>query len=331
MSSILDKISQANNLWVNKYKPKILDDLLLHPVTKSKLNNLVKTPSNSIFIGSSGSGKTVTAHILAKNIIPSEYSSKIFLNLNASDDRGLNLINNVIIPFIKKKFDYYPYKLILINEANTITPKAQNQLANLMDSHKNCKFIFVSSELNDISDTIQSRCSILYFPLLTYKEIKNKLEDINKKEKINLSDDCLDTLVTITQRDLRQAINFFQVVSYVKDKPITSEIIYQLFDKPNIVMIKNILIYLKYKNKKEVLKIINRVKNKGYSPNDILLAILNYIIGLKENEFDEILTKDYLIHVFKITSDYYVRINQGIETWIQVYGCLSKILLEDYP
>ena len=96
-------------------------------------------------------------------------------------------------------------------------------------------------------------------------------------------------------------------------------------------MIKNMLINLKIKNKDKVLQIINNFKSKGYTPNDVLLAILNYIIGFKNTEFDEILSKDYLVAVYKITSDYYIRINQGVETWIQVYGCLSKLFLENFP
>ncbi|ADO67495.1 putative replication factor C subunit [Cafeteria roenbergensis virus] len=327
---LLDKVSKKNNLWSLKYRPNTFDDLILHPLTNKKLLHLVKEPSNSIFVGNSGSGKNITAQILAKYIIPEKYSSKILLNLNASDDRGLNLINNVIIPFVKKISSDYPYKLILITEANTITPKAQTQLANLMDNHSNCKFIFVASELNDISDTIQSRCSILYFPLLSSDQVKKKLLNINIKEKINLSDECIESLINITQRDLRQAINFLQVVNFVDSKKITPDIIYQLFDKPNIVMIKNLLINIKLKNKSFVLEMVNKFRDKGYSPNDVLLAILNYIIGLKNNEFTNILTKEYLIQVYKITSEYYIKINQGVETWIQVYGCLSKLLLNNF-
>lgn len=330
-TELLDNISKKNNLWNFKYRPKTFDDLILHPITKKKLSNLAREPTNSIFIGNSGSGKNITAKILAKNIIPEEYNSKIILNLNASDDRGLNLINNVITPFVKKQFKDYPYKLILINEANTITPKAQNQLVNLIDSYKNCKFIFIASKLSDISDNIQSRCSILYFPLLSSEQVRKKLIEIKILEKINLSDECIDSLINITQRDLRQAINFLQVVSFLDSKEINSNIIYQLFDKPNVIMIKNMLINLKIKNKDKVLQIINNFKSKGYTPNDVLLAILNYIIGFKNTEFDEILSKDYLVAVYKITSDYYIRINQGVETWIQVYGCLSKLFLENFP
>lgn len=325
-NSILEKISQSE-LWISKYSPNSLEDLVLNHITRKKLQNIIKNPINSIFIGRSGSGKTITAKIISKLIIPKKYFTNIFLNLNASDDRGLNLINNIIIPFVKKKFDDFPYKIIIINEANSITPKAQTQISYLMETYPSCKFIFVSSELNDILDTIQSRCSILFFPLLSSNIVKEKLENINKKENIKLSDECLNTIITITQRDLRQAINFLQVISFLNKNTITSDLIYKLFDKPNIVMIKNILINLKNKNKINTLQIIDTVMNKGYSPNDILLAILNYILEYKETDFDEILTKEFLITVYRITSKYYIRINQGTETWIQVYGCLSEILL----
>lgn len=325
-NTILNKIINTE-LWISKYSPNSLDELILHTITKKKLCNIIKNPINSIFIGNSGSGKTIVAKIISKLIIPKEYAKDIFLNLNASDDRGLNLINNIVIPFVKKKFTKFPYKIIIINEANSITPKAQTQISFLMETYSNCKFIFVSSELNNISDTIQSRCSILFFPLLSSNIVKDRLNDINIKENIKLSDECLNTIITITQRDLRQAINFLQVISFLKKNIITPDLIYQLFDKPNIIMIKNILLNLKNKNKKDTLNIINKVKDKGYSPNDILLAILNYILDFKETDFDDILTKDFLIKTYRITSKYYIRINQGTETWIQVYGCLSEIFL----
>lgn len=324
-NKLLDKIIQTK-LWTDKYAPNKLSDLILHSVTKKKILDLKRNPSNCIFIGGSGCGKTKTAIILAKNIIPEEYSKSIFLNLNALDDRGLNLINNVLNPFIKKKFEKFPIKLIIINEANTITPKAQNQIAYLMEQYSNCKFIFIASELNNIFDTIQSRCSILYFPQLLNQQIEDKLKYINQEEELNLSDKCLKTIVDITQRDLRQAINFLQVVSFIKNKNITPEIIYQLFDKPNIEVTKNILTNLKLKNKKAILVIVKDIMNKGYSPNYVLLAILNFIFNCPEKDFNEILTKDFLVQVYQITSQYYIKINQGIETWTQVFGCLAEII-----
>ena len=323
MTTYLSKISKTE-LWNSKYNPKTFDDLILHPITKKKLLHFIKYKvDNSIFIGNSGSGKTITSRILARKIIPEEHAKNIFLNLNGSDDRGLNLINNLLIPFIKKKYDEFPIKLILINEAHNITPKAQIQISNLMESYPNCKFIFVSSQLDDISDTIQSRCSILFFPLLSSEQIIEKLKIIVKKEKMDLDDSCLDTICKITQRDLRQAISFLQVIKNVKSDKITPELIYLLFDKPNAEMVHNLIYNIKNKNKSKTFEIINRIKNKGYSPNDILLAIINYILEYKEFEKEEF-TKEYLINFYKITSKYYIRINQGTETWLQVFGCLTE-------
>ena len=321
-NNILDLITKSQ-LLIDKYSPKSYDDLILNPITRKKLQNFIKKPTTCIFIGSSGSGKTITSKILGKNFLQQEFSKKILLNLNASDDRGLNLINNIIIPFIQKKINDYPYKVIIINEANSLTSKAQTQISYLLEKYPNCKFIFISSELNNISDTIQSRCSTLYFPLLTNFYIFNKLKDINIKENIGLDDDVINSLTLIIQRDLRQGINCLQVIKYL-EKPITSDKIYELLDKPNIIMIEKLLINLKDKNKLETLKIIKKFKDKGYTPNDILLAILNFIM----NYNDLNIPKDFLIKVYNITSKYYIRINQGSETWIQVYGCLSTIFLQ---
>lgn len=323
MKTILDKIT-SNTLWTTKYSPQKLDDLILHPITKKTLNHFINTTiKNCIFIGGSGSGKTITSKILARNIIPKEFAFDIFLNLNASDDRGLTMINNIIIPFIKKKYDKFPIKLIIINEAHTITPKAQSQISNLMDSYSNTKFIFISNELNDISDNIQSRCSILYFPIISYDNIFNKIKFINKNESVNLNDECLKTIIDITQRDLRQSINSLQVIKYIKNTDITPDIIYTLFDKPNNIMIKNLLLHIHKNNKDKIKIILSKCKNKGYSPNDILLAILNFIITIKT--FDE-LPRDFIIETYKIVSKYYIRINKGTETWIQVYGCIAECI-----
>jgi DNA polymerase III delta prime subunit len=317
--NILEKISK-NTLLINKHSPKNLEELILPEITRNKLNHIIKSKklNHSIFVGKTGTGKTLTSLLLAKELISKEDCENNFLFLNASDDRGLDMIKQIIEPFCSKKISEGKIKLVIIDEGKSITTKAQPIIANLMEINTNTKFILTVNDLNEISNSIQSRSSILYFPALKKEDIVRKLEEIVKKEKINLSKEILEIITDLTERDLRQSINFIEALSGKKNK-MTKEEIYEIFIQPNPSMVKKIL--KKEKTLELSLKNLEDLVNKGFSSNDILLSILNYLTYQNDNE---ILEKDK-IKIYEIVSKYYIRVNQGTETKWQLYGCMIEL------
>jgi replication factor C subunit 2/4 len=153
--------------WVEKYRPKSSDDILLDPFIKTKINNIVKEKSipNMIITGEPGTGKTSTIICLAEEIYGSKNLNENVLELNASDDRGLSIINNTILPFCKKKTNKDLHKLVILDEADSITTKAQNLLSNIIAEYrKNTRFVFICNDCSQITESIQSRCMIIKYP-----------------------------------------------------------------------------------------------------------------------------------------------------------------------
>ena len=130
--------------WIEKYRPTKLKDLILSKTMHDKIKNIIKSGilPNMIFTGSPGMGKTSTVLCIAKKLIGSNYKDYI-LELNASDNRGLEYINSSVLHFCRKKINELNNvkKLIIFDEADNITKKAQNTLANLIEEYRFTIFI----------------------------------------------------------------------------------------------------------------------------------------------------------------------------------------------
>ena len=171
---VVDKSKEIQNIkipWVEKYRPKTSDEILLDPFIKDKINKILqeKTIPNMIITGEPGTGKTSTIICLAKQIYNSKTLDECVLELNASDDRGLSIINNTILPFCKKKVDKNIHKLVILDEADSITTKAQNLLSNMIaEFRQNTRFVFICNDCSHITESIQSRCMIIKYSKLPY-------------------------------------------------------------------------------------------------------------------------------------------------------------------
>ena len=159
--------------WVEKYRPKKLNDLILDDITNKKMKNFLinKELSNMIITGHPGTGKTSTIICLAKEVYGETFKEAV-IEYNASDNRGLETINNSIIHFCKKKVkteNNLP-KLVILDEADNITKKAQNTLCNLMETYINTtKFVLTCNDYNKLVEGIQTRCLIIRYNSLSKK------------------------------------------------------------------------------------------------------------------------------------------------------------------
>ena len=178
--------------WVEKYRPKSADEIILYPFIKEKIDNIIleKSIPNMIITGEPSVGKTSTIICLAKKIYSEEEYCENVLELNASDDRGLSIINNTILPFCKKKTQKGVYKLIILDEADSITNKAQNLLSNIIAEYKkNTRFVFICNDCSQIIESIQSRCIIVKYTKINKISLISKIKDICNKENFNFTED----------------------------------------------------------------------------------------------------------------------------------------------
>ena len=311
--------------WVEKYRPKTSEDILLDPFIKEKIDNIVKNKSipNMIITGEPGTGKTSTIICLAKQIYGDKNINESVLELNASDDRGLSIINNTILPFCKKKISKNLHKLVILDEADSITTKAQNLLSNIIAEYrKNTRFVFICNDCSQITESIQSRCMIIKYGRLSKENLVNKIKTICEIEKVEFTEDSINELLFLSDYDIRQIINNLECI-YYSYKKLTIENINKIVDQPKPIYIEKILLNCINGNLFKSINTIKELYYKGYTPNDILLTFMKCLIEKKIVNLND----ETILKIYEIISLSYIRVNGGNDTLLQLIGCISKIYL----
>jgi replication factor C subunit 2/4 len=324
MTSIMNRNIQLP--WIEKYRPGDTDQILLDDMLLEKIKKIIesKCVPNMILTGEPGTGKTSTVLIIAREIFKEDYNENV-LELNASDDRGLSIINNTIIPFCQK-ITKAQEKLIILDEADSITNKAQNLLSNLINEYKkNCRFVFVCNDSIKINESIQSKCIIVNFPRLTDINIKDKLIEICDTEKIEYTDKFINELIFISDKDIRKSINNLECI-YFTYKKLTVDNIYKLLDKPKPEYIRNILHMCVENRFEDSILEVYKLYGDGYNVSDILLTFLNYLMK-SDNNLN--IPKEKVLELFKIISISYTNVQEGNDSLVQLVGCISNIFLDD--
>lgn len=309
--------------WVEKYRPKTSDEILLDPFIKVKIDKMLQNKSipNLIITGEPGTGKTSTIICLAKQIYPEKNYSEYVLELNASDDRGLSMINKTIYPFCKKKTDGVN-KLIVLDECDSITPKAQNLLSNIIaEFRKNTRFVFICNDCSQIIESIQSRCMIIKYPRISKLDLYFKVESICKQEKVKYTKDGIESLLFVSDMDIRQAINNLECIYYAFSE-LTNDSVYSMVDKPKPVYIEKIINDCLNERLEDGIATTKELYMKGYYPNDILLIFMKCLL-----EKDLKIKESKKLKIHEIISLSYIRVNGGIDTLLQLCGCIAKIYL----
>ncbi len=334
-STPVTKINSNNQIknimipWVEKYRPKKSNEILLDPFIKTKIDKILEEKSipNMIITGEPGTGKTSTILCLAKQIYN---NNKLFnecvLELNASDDRGLSIINNTILPFCKKKVNDNINKLVILDEADSITNKAQNLLSNIIAEYKkNTRFVFICNDCTQITESIQSRCMIIKYNRLSKEHLFNKIKSICLLEKINYTDDGIYELLFLSDYDIRQAINNLECIFFY-DKILNVENVYIIIDQPKPFYIEKILSNCINGNLKDSIITITELYNKGYTSNDILLTFLKCLLEKKFSN-NNLSSEEMMLKIYEIVSLSYIKVNGGNDTLLQLLGCISNIFL----
>lgn len=319
-------MNTINLPWVEKYRPKISSELILDPFIKQKIDKILETKSipNMIITGEPGTGKTSTIICLAKELYSESIIKENVLELNASDDRGLSIINNTIIPFCKKKTKNNIIKLIILDEADSITTKAQHLLSNIITEYtKNTRLVFICNDCSQITESIQSKCMIIKYGKLSTDNLYNKIETICINEKIKYTTDVINELLFLSDYDIRQSINNLECI-YFSNMEFNIENIYKILVKPIPIIMEELYNECINNNFNNAIEIITKLYNKGYTPNDILLTFMKFLMEKQYNQTDNY---EEILKIYETVSLSYVRINNGLDTLLQLCGCIAKICL----
>ena len=310
--------------WTEKYRPIIHDDLIVNDIQYTKICNYNEDNIPNILInGPPGTGKTTTALLIAKKIIIDKDS---FIELNASDNRGINMINDLVQNICKKRTNS-KIKIILLDEADNITKKAQQQLINLIDNYKNVRVILTCNTYSEIIEPIQSRCEIIEFKKMPSINILQRLQIICEKENVQCSEDSLTTIIYHSNNDIRQCINTLEAL-YMINKSITSDIVNAFCQKPIIFDILDMIVYAINKNIKKAIETYYIVKSNGLSNLDIMNNILITLSDDKKllkshNKYKICVKKN--IQIVSITNNIYFKMNQTYDSDLLMISYINQL------
>ncbi|MCD1295119.1 replication factor C small subunit [Methanocella sp. CWC-04] len=218
-----------DEIWTEKYRPKTLDEVVGHEQIVKRLKSYVKSGNlpHLLFSGPPGVGKTACSIAIAKELFGDTWQSN-FTELNASDERGIDVVRNNIKNFARTApLGSASFKIIFLDEADALTSDAQSALRRTMERYTaTCRFIISCNYSSKIIEPIQSRCAVYRFGALSSKDIETGLKNIAKNENLEITKDGMEALIYISKGDMRRAINALQSSATVSSR-ITSEVVYQ--------------------------------------------------------------------------------------------------------
>jgi len=306
-------------MWVEKYRPKTLSDIVNQTEIIGSLKALIANPADMphlLFSGSAGVGKTTAAMCISNQIL-GEYAKEYTLELNASDERGIGMVREKV-----KKFSRFagmadaPFKLIILDEADEMTNDAQTALRRIIeDTAQYCRFILIANNISKIIEPIQSRCATFKFTTIPEEDVIDRLGDIAKKEKIKFDKKGLKAICEYSEGDMRHAINLLQATASIGD--ITDGHVRAsagLTKTTDVDAVLKMALDGKISDARE--KMIELIKVYGMSESDFLKYLNSAVFKSKHKKLSQILES---------IAKYDYRILVGANPEIQLTALLAEL------
>ncbi len=312
-----------SSIWIEKYRPRTFDEVKGQEVIVSKIRAFVnqKNLPHLLFAGPAGVGKSTLAIVIARSLFGDSWKEN-FVEFNASDERGIDVIRNKVKNFARTKaIGDVPFKIIFLDECDALTKEAQQALRRTMENYSNsCRFILAANYSSKILDPIQSRCAVFRFRPLPDEDMLALAKFIAKEEKVNLEDSALNALVEVAHGDGRKMKNTLQSCAVLGEK-ITTETIYSLASFAKPVELKDALdVAVKGDFSKAKDKLLNIMLKYGLSGIDIIKQIQKTIWELKIEDKEKVCLIDKC-------GEIEFRMVEGADEFIQLEALLAQFTL----
>ncbi len=312
-------------IWTEKYRPKKLNEVFGQKEIVEKLEAFFRSNNlpHLLFAGPAGIGKTTCAMAIAKEFFKENWKNN-FLEMNASDERGINTIRTKVKDFARTKaIGDVPFKIILLDEADSLTSEAQHALRRTMENYtRTCRFILDCNYSSKILLPIQSRCAVFRFKPIPEEDVKNYINMISKKENLTVDDSAINAIYDSSDGDLRKVTNIMQSCAAL-NKNITEDSVYSVAGVAKPKEIKEILeMSIKGDLIKAKDKMFDTMLEHGLSGLDVIKLISKYVWDLNIDNRKKIELIDKI-------GEYEFRIVEGSDEYLQIEALLAQFAKGD--
>jgi len=314
----------AELLWAEKYRPRSLDEIVNQEEIVSRLKKFVreKNMPHLLFAGPPGTGKTTAAHALAHDLYGENYQQYL-LELNASDERGIDVIRTKVKEFARSRVPgEIPFKIIILDEADNMTADAQQALRRLMEMYTaTTRFILIANYPSKIIEPIQSRCAFFRFTPLKKEDVVARLRWIAEQENVMYDPEALEVIHEVSEGDMRRAINILQAASALGK--VTVDAVYKVIGLAHPREVRemiNLALDGRFTEARDKLRQL--MVEYGLSGIDIIKQIHREIFGteIKLPEQLRVLIADY-------AGEIQFRLVEGADDEIQLNAFLARLAL----
>ncbi len=308
--------------WIEKYRPHTLSDVIGQGEITKRLSNYAKTKNmpHLLFSGPAGVGKTSSAVALARELFGPGFERN-FLELNASDARGIDVVRGTIKDFARTLAFDSNFKIIFLDESDALTADAQQALRRTMEKFtKTCRFILSCNYSSRIIEPIQSRCVVYRFKPLTATDLERAVTNISKKEGLEPDAKAIKAIYYVSQGDLRKAVNILQAASST-GKKITEENVFSVSSRAKPEELQHMIrlaLEGKFIDAREQLDKL--LYEHGMSGEDVITQMYREVVDTDE----KVIPSTVKIELVDIIGEYDFRLVEGANERLQLEALLAQ-------